>query len=139
MRRTRYPAILAVTVIALIISLGNKPAADVTILRAAGTPFTLLPNDQVSNQIRIKVVNRTRAKHSYSVTLLEPKDVKLINPRGSVSLGPNESTTFTMFMISKRSAYKDGKRDVRLRVSGDDGFERDLDHHVLGPSEGNDQ
>ena len=42
-------------------SLGGKETADVTLLRGLGAPFQVLPSGEVSNQIRIKIANRSAA------------------------------------------------------------------------------
>ena len=36
---------------------------NITILRGLGSPFMQLPTGEISNQIRVKIVNRTGAYH----------------------------------------------------------------------------
>src|SRR5262249_50274176 len=53
-----YPLLLALVWGALVLALARREPADVTVLRGLGTPFSVLPSGEVSDQIRVKIVNR---------------------------------------------------------------------------------
>ena len=66
-RTVLYPAAFALFFGSFIWQLTFKDAADITLLGPAGAPFTVQPNGDVINQLRVRVANRSGAAHAYAV------------------------------------------------------------------------
>ena len=130
-----YPLILVAAVVALVISLGASPAVEVTVLRTLGTPFTVLPGDRVSGQVRLKIHNRSGDTHRYTVQLVDVEDGELIAPNNGAELASGEATTATLFVITPRREFRDGRRGVQLRILDEAGWEQIVSHVLLGPNE----
>jgi cytochrome c oxidase accessory protein FixG len=130
-----YPVILAAAIGALIYALGARPSVEITILRAPGTPFTVLPGHKVSSQVRLKVNNRSGETRRYTVELHGVEGGELIAPQNGFALPAGEATTATFFVVSPRAAYDGGKLHIELRIYDDAGWERTLSHSLIGPAE----
>ena len=135
-----YPLLLIATWGALGWALAHRAPADVTVLRGLGSPFTVLPSGRVSNQIRVKVVNRQTADHRYRIEV-DPADasaagLELIAPDNPVPVRAGKSATATVFVTAPRDAFDDGRRDLRLVIDDGDGFRQVLRYRLLGPEDG---
>jgi cytochrome c oxidase accessory protein FixG len=131
-----YPAIFAIVVGLFVMALGSRPTADVTVLRVAGAPFQLLSGELVSNQVRLRIVNRGRTERSYTVEVVEAADVRLIAPQNPVAVAPGRPAQLTFFVAAPRATIVGGERLVRVRVVDGAGFVWSHEHRLLGPSGG---
>lgn len=131
-----YPLILIGVVGALIFASAERKAADVTVLRDRGAPYALLPSGQVSNALRIKVVNRTEAPKRYLIEVLGIDGVELVAPENPIALGPGQSATANVFVVAKKADFASGDRDVTVRVGDGEGFTEDVSYRLFGPSGG---
>jgi cytochrome c oxidase accessory protein FixG len=137
--RTRvvaYPLVLVVVVTLLGLALAGKDAADITILRGVGSPFMALPSGEISNQIRVKIVNRSGADREYRIEVKEAESLKLVAPQNPVPLADGRSETATVFVVAPSSAFVEGVREVTFRISDGEGFVKDVPYRLLGPSGG---
>ena len=66
-----YPAAMLVLLTAFGVVLGGKQSADVTLLRGLGLPFTELKPGEITNQIRVKIKNRSGGDAEYRIGLGE--------------------------------------------------------------------
>jgi len=127
-----YSALL----LALLFTLGGalllKPSTEVTILRGIGAPFTE-SGEQIVNQIRIKVENRSGAFARYHVELSDLPDGKLIAPEDPLSIAPGEQRTTSVFVMAPRPAFSRGHRAVRFRITDERGYREDFPYQLLGP------
>ena len=130
-----YSVILAVMFGALGFSLAGKETADVTLLRGLGAPFTTLPDGRVSNQIRIKITNRSGEERSYLIELAGGGGLELIAPENPLTVAPGETEMTAAFITAPRSAFNDGEATVALTIGDGIDFSKTLDHRILGPAE----
>jgi cytochrome c oxidase accessory protein FixG len=131
-----YPLLLAVVWGLLAYALLHRAPADVTVLRAIGSPFTVLPSGLVTNQIRVKIVNRTASERHYVVELAEPGgSLQLIAPENPLALGAGKSATAPVFVTGPGEAFANGRRDVRLRIDDGAGWSTVVPYRLLGPSD----
>jgi cytochrome c oxidase accessory protein FixG len=129
-----YPALLLLVWGALGWALAHRPAADVTVLRGVGSPFAMLTSGLVSNQIRVKIVNRTGVTQHYRIELAGgPSPLRMIAPDAETAVAPGRSTTATVFIVAPPDAFERGERPVRLRVSDDTGWTHEVTYRLLGP------
>jgi polyferredoxin len=131
-----YPLLLILVWGALAYALAHRAPADVTVLRGLGSPFTVLPSGLVSNQIRVKIVNRDAVEHRYLVELAErAAAVELIAPENPLAVGAGKSATAPIFVTAPREAFEEGRRAVRLRISDGAGWSTVVPYRLLGPEE----
>jgi len=128
-----YPSLLALVVGLLVLALVHRQPADLTLLRGSGSPFTLLDAATVSNQLRLKIVNRTLALRRYALTLLDAKGAQLVAPENPLAVAPGKTAATTAFVLAPRALFAAGPRRVRLRVSDGAGFVKELPYELLGP------
>jgi cytochrome c oxidase accessory protein FixG len=139
-----YPLLLAVVWGALAYALWHRAPADVTVLRAIGSPFTVMPSGLVMNQIRVKIVNRDSVDRQYHVELLEPAGagpagLELIAPENPLPVHAGKSATAPFFVTAPRAAFEDGRRDVQLRIDDGAGWSAVMPYRLLGPSGDDDE
>jgi cytochrome c oxidase accessory protein FixG len=110
-----YGVVLAGLLGALIL-LGSNPArADVTILRGLGAPFTQ-SGDEVINQLRLKVHNRTDGGRLYRVEVLGAPEARLIAPELPLALPAGEQGSASFFVVLPRASVR-GQKRIQVRVS----------------------
>jgi cytochrome c oxidase accessory protein FixG len=129
-----YPAVLALVVGALVVAGGDRPAADVWVLRGDGPPFQVLPSGEVSSPVRIRVENRGDELRRYTLTVVDPvAGAHAIVARPRWELAGGASVESPLFVVSPRSAFVAGKRGLQIVVRDDAGFVHTTDVTVLGP------
>jgi cytochrome c oxidase accessory protein FixG len=128
-----YPLLLLLVFGALGFSLADKDSADITVLRGLGNPFVELPSGEISNQIRVKIVNRSGAKRDYLIEVLDADDLKLVAPQNPLPLEDRETETASLFIITTRDAFQDGVREVVFRVSDGAELTKEIPYRLLGP------
>ena len=129
-----YSAILLVMFGAFSISLAGKGSADVTVLRGLGAPFTVLPNGDISNQIRLKIANRSPEERSYLIELVDSDGVTLVAPENPLVVGAGETGMTGAFLTVPPAAFTDDEIPITLRIGDGVDFNRDFSYRLLGPS-----
>lgn len=129
-----YSAVLLVMFSILGLSLVGKATADVTILRGLGAPFSTLPSGEISNQIRIKIANRTDEERSYTFELVDADHLTLVAPENPLTVGPGESQMTGAFITTQPSSFTDGVLEITLRIGDGVDFEEVRPYRILGPS-----
>ena len=128
-----YPLVLLLVFGALGFSLADKDTADITVLRGLGNPFVALPSGGISNQIRVKIVNRSGTDREYLIELLDADDLKLVAPQNPLPLADRGTETATVFVIGSREAFPGGVREAIFRVSDGAEFTKEIPYRLLGP------
>ena len=128
-----YPILLLAVWGMLGLSLAHRQSADVTVLRGLGSPFALLPSGEVSNQIRVKIVNRAGGDRRYLIELANGDGLHLIAPDNPLAVGVRHAATATVFVTAPLSAFRSGAREIRFRVSDGVDFSASLPYRLLGP------
>jgi cytochrome c oxidase accessory protein FixG len=131
-----YSAILLVMFGTFTISLAGKSSADVTLLRGLGAPFTILPTDEVSNQIRIKIANRSPEERSYLLELIDAQELVLVAPENPLVVAPGETEMTAAFITGPRGSFADGEVGITLRISDGIDFSTDRTYRLVGPTGG---
>jgi polyferredoxin len=135
-----YPLLLVLVWGALVVALARRPPADLTVLRGVGYPYAILLSGAVSNQIRVKIVNRDSADHRYRIDV-EPvggpagAPLEVIAPDNPLPVAAGKSATATVFVNTSRAAFHDGRREVRFRIADGAGWSTTLPYHLLGPTD----
>ncbi len=129
-----YSAILALAFGALAFSLGDQESADVTLLRGLGAPFQVLPGGEVSNQLRIKIANRSGGDRSYAFEVTGPAGLTMIAPENPLSVAAGDSQMTAAFLTAPAPAFASGELAIVLRIRDGVDFDRSFDYRLLGPA-----
>jgi cytochrome c oxidase accessory protein FixG len=128
-----YPTILLVLLTAFGFVLTGKQSADVTLLRESGNPYTELTPGEVTNQIRVKIKNRSGRDAAYTIEVVDDIAAKLIFSENPIPVADGQSRTEPVAIAVPRSAFENGKCDITLRVSDDAEYSEQLEYRLLGP------
>jgi cytochrome c oxidase accessory protein FixG len=132
-----YPLALALALGLLAFNLARRSDADITVLRGGGDdPYTLGEHGEVTNLIRVKVVNRGGAKRDFRVALAGSPDLRLVTPMPTLPVEPGRSGTAMVFVVAPKGAIPAGTRDIQLSVSDGRRFQETVSYRLLGPEPG---
>jgi len=129
-----YSTILLIMFGTLAFSLVGKSSADVTILRGLGAPFSVLQTGEVSNQLRLKVANRTDEDRNYTFSLVNGDHLNLIAPENPLTVGPGDNRLTAAFITADPSAFSGGELEITLRIADGVDFEEIRTYRLLGPT-----
>ncbi len=136
-RAVLYLVALTGFVGAFALSLGTRPDADVTLLRGTGEPFTIESDGLILNQIRIRIANRSRASHRYTLSFDGVGDsAQVIAPENPLEVGAGELRTTSAFIRLPSGAFTGGRRDITIEITAGGSFERRYPFNLLGPEPG---
>ncbi len=132
-----YPTLILGLVTAFTILLATRQPAFVNVLRGPGAPFTIVES-MVVNPAVIKVQNRAPEPVTYSFDIVNAQG-EIFVPTGAVVVAPGETveTQVQIRVVAETFAQSpDSKFQAQVRVQGDDGFEKVVEHRLLGPANG---
>lgn len=130
-----YPLVLALFLGAFVVVLGTRSSADITLLRSTDEPFQLDAEGRVTNQIRIRIANRSQQDRSYSIVVDGAEMGTVIAPESPLSIESNKLRTTSVFILLPREAFTQGRRDVTVRISDGKGLDQRLPFNLLGPTD----
>lgn len=131
-RTVVYPVALALVSGTLIWQLDTRPAADVTLLRALERPFTEEADGRISNQVRVKIANRSDADATYNIEVAGATDGAVIIPVNPFPVAKGTDATTSIFILLPRKAFADGDRMITVHVTSA-GFDNTYPYRLLGP------
>ncbi|MBW7934225.1 MAG: cytochrome c oxidase accessory protein CcoG [Gemmatimonadaceae bacterium] len=134
--RTRtilYPIAFAAVFGAFLYQLTHKDAADVTLLGPAGAPFTLEPDGNVVNQLRVRIANRTGADRAYTVEVTGAEGMKVIAPLSPLSVKPGRTETMPVFVTLPADDFEEGVRTVTVKVTDGGAYTGAFQYRLAGP------
>ncbi len=129
-----YPAAFAVFFGGFLLALGTKSAADITILRSGSVPFTVEADGSVANQVRIKIVNRSRDDHRYAISVVGADAGRVIVPENPLPVAAGAQQTTSVFIVLPTSAFQAGQHNITVRITDSGDFSGDFPFNLLGPS-----
>jgi cytochrome c oxidase accessory protein FixG len=130
-----YPSIIALLLIAFGSVLASKQSADVTLLRGLGLPYTELKPGEITNQIRVKIKNRSGRDAAYKIELSQGVPAQLNAAENPIAVAAGQSRTEAVFIMLPRGEFKTGRRDITLRISDGAEFHKEVDYRLLGPQD----
>ncbi len=130
-----YPAISLALLTAFGFILANQQSADVTLLRGLGRPFDELTPSEITNQIRVKIKNRSGAEAAYTLELVGRQDAQLSLSASPLRIPAGASRTEPALVVLPRAAFREGHCDIQLRVSDGRDFVREMTYRLLGPQD----
>jgi cytochrome c oxidase accessory protein FixG len=128
-----YPVLLGLVFVLFLGQLRHRTEADVWVLRQEGAPFTMAADGTVSTPVRLKLENRSKEKRTYTITVHDVPEAKIVMPRSSYELAPGKPTVLPIFIESPADSFRHGAREASVEVSDDKGWKTRLAITVLGP------
>jgi cytochrome c oxidase accessory protein FixG len=128
-----YPALLAVALAGLVLSLGGRASAEVWVLRYAGTPFSRTADGEVVSTLQVKVENHGDTERTYRVDLLDAPGSRLVSGDQGFPIAPGRSGIIPVVVSSRGTAFTGGERAVQLRVHDDAAFATTVPATLVGP------
>ena len=132
-RTAIYPALLVILVGLLVFVVAGRESAEVKVLRGVGAPFTEQADGTVTNQIRVRIANRSEETTAYSLRVVGPEGVTLVAPMNPVTVAPDAVESAPAFLQAPRAAFAQGDVKVEIVVEAPDGWSTTLPFKLLGP------
>jgi len=130
-----YSTVLLVVSGLFVFALSRKGVADVTLLRGLGTPFVELPNGEISNPVRVKIMNRLDQAASFRVEVAAGTPARLEIDEDPMMVPAGTAVTKGFLIVTPAAVFSNGTRDVVVRITGA-GETKDLNYRLLGPITG---
>jgi cytochrome c oxidase accessory protein FixG len=137
-RTVLYPLVLAVFLGGFTYALATRDAADVTVLRGTGEPFTTQSDGRIANQVRVKITNRTNADHEYRIDVVGIDDGSVVAPQNPLRVEAGQTAVTPLFILLPLSAFHDGEHRVGVRVSDGSAFTTTVPYRLVGPESDDD-
>ena len=131
-----YPLLMAVFASVWIAVFMHKQTADATLLRGFGAPFVELAPGEITNQLRLKIRNRSGAPATYQTQIVDRPEARLDVLEEPLTVAPGESRTAVLRIVLPAGAFERGRCDVTLRISDGRQYRQDLTYRLLGPQSG---
>ena len=133
-RTVLYPLALAAVLGAFVFQLSHRDAADVTLLRATDAPFRVGADGRVTNQVRIRIANRTHDERAYTLTLTGAESGQVIIPVNPLTVQAGRTETTSLFVMLPASAFVQERRTIRISIGDGKGYSRAFPYDLLGPA-----
>ncbi|MCB0359302.1 MAG: cytochrome c oxidase accessory protein CcoG, partial [Bdellovibrionales bacterium] len=129
-----YAVILAIFIGAFVYLLAVRQESDFQVLRgSASTPFSRLEDGRISNQLKVRISNKSQEKDFYRFSVLNQPEVELIVPLVPFPVAPGELQTMPLFAQFPESLLRNGSVPVEIAVESDNGFKSVQHFNLLGP------
>ncbi|MGD9714044.1 MAG: cytochrome c oxidase accessory protein CcoG, partial [Thermomicrobiales bacterium] len=129
-----YPAILVTIATAFLFVLSNKQHLDVTVLRGVGMPYVRTDSGEISNQIRIKLVNRADRPIHCDIEFAAATPGTIVIDDAPIQLNARETTIVHARIIMPPEFFTNRSVDLPLRIVDDLGYDRPHNARLLGPT-----
>ncbi len=106
---------------------------ELRVFRGKGMPYTVMASGEVSNQVRVHVVNREQERKTYRLTVAGVDGVRFEDAEAELSIAPGEMVERTLTILAPREAFRGGRVSVTVNVAGKD-IERSRPYVMLGPA-----
>jgi polyferredoxin len=131
-RLVAYGLVLTALVGALAFFARRTDEPQITLLRGIGAPFEVV-GDQVRNQVRVKVQNRSSEDAIFRLSLHASDSAQLSPPDSPLLVRAGDQGTLHVSVLVPLASLHQGSRTVMLDVSDDHGFDIELPYRILGP------
>ncbi len=134
-RTVAYPALLLAVGIGFLAVLSTKYAFDARLIRGNGNPFHRHTSGSISNQFRLRLVNRTSDQREYTIEVVKPESALVRKTNDDPPKLESNATQLVPVVIEVpgKAFGPTGNVDAELKVSDDAGNERILKMQLLGP------
>jgi len=87
----------------------------------------------VTNQLRIRVANRSGTAHAYAVEVTGAEHLKLIAPLSPLPVQPGSTEMMPIFITLPGDAFDDGVRTVLVRITDGGKYTGEFPYRLAGP------
>jgi cytochrome c oxidase accessory protein FixG len=114
---------------------GRKPAG-LEVLRSGREPFRMLPNGDVANILRLRITNNLHEAQSFTVTLAEPHDAKLVVSESPLVVPGDGVSTVELVVTADDDLFEHngGQATAQFVVSSSSGATFGKTFVLLGPA-----
>lgn len=136
--RTRpfvYFAILLAFAGTFVVSLSLRQNAEFQIVRGrvASTPYSVLPDGRISNQLQLILLNKADSPQSFSLRVEPADSATLVLPQNPVTVAGRTHKTLPLFVNFEASLLKQKKGKIIIFAEGSNGFKGHQPFSLLGP------
>jgi cytochrome c oxidase accessory protein FixG len=133
-RTVIYPIALAAFLGTFVFMLSTKAAADITLLRASGDPFSVDAQGHVVNQVRLRIANRSQGDRQYRIEVGGAESGTVVVPVNPFPVARGKTETTSFFVSLPREAFSSGEPAIEVHISDGSGFDGEFEWRLLGPS-----
>ncbi len=135
-RTVAYPTLLVMVTLGFLAVLSTKYAFDAKMIRGNGNPFNRSAGGRITNNFRLRLVNRTEDPRSYQLFVVEPSDARILTDSADgIELTGNQNTLIPVVIeVPANRLIPGGKCVGQLRIADDIGNERFVTMTLLGPN-----
>ena len=130
-----YPLALALSLGLFAWQLGTRANAELTVLRATASPFTLQSDGTVVNTIKLRVANRSGEERAYRLALEGADDMTLVAPLNPLPVPAGGRLSETVFVSAPAGAFPRGVREVRFSLDDGRGTRLVAPYRLVGPAD----
>jgi cytochrome c oxidase accessory protein FixG len=128
-----YPLLLLAISVTFGMVLAARAPADVTLLRGGGRPYAKLPSGEIQNDLRIKIVNRTREPRRYEIGVTGIDGARIHAAEPSVLIEGGADLIVPASIVVPPGSFELGRATIEVTVRDDQGFEDSLSYRLQGP------
>jgi polyferredoxin len=130
-----YPALLTVFITAFIGVLMFQAPSYIRVLRGQGRPYTMMDDGRVGNPIKLHIINRHPKAVTYSIATIDGRsNVRVDGQAASTSVESGGTLVLPAFLVAEPGAFAHGKYEARLKISDSNGFSREIEFRMIGPT-----
>ncbi|MEO7966128.1 MAG: cytochrome c oxidase accessory protein CcoG, partial [Gemmatimonadaceae bacterium] len=128
-----YPIALLIVIGTFAYQLNHKSTADIMLLRSLETPFTVAADGIVSNQVRLRIANRTDREARYRIDVRGVESGRVIVPVNPFPVAKGKTETLSLFILLPRQSFVAGDHAVTIHITDGAQFSGDFPYRLLGP------
>lgn len=128
-----YSLFLVAAATAFVTLLATRKTADVVVLRAKASPYTVDDAGMVRNRIRVKIQNRDTVGRDYTMALEGIEGATIVTAQNPLHVAVGEMETAGLFVNAPRGVFQNGSCEVTIRVTDGAGFDARQKYRLLGP------
>lgn len=131
-RTVVYPLLVVIAAGLLIWQAGDRPRADVWVMRTEGPGFVALDDGRVSSQLRLRIENRTTATRRYTVTVAGGA-LEQVAPIAPIEIAAGATAVVPVVALVAGAGFARGEQAVTVEIRDDAGWQRTLPATLFGP------
>lgn len=129
-----YPTLITIAAALFLFVLSFKFAFDARVLGTPGAPFTVGRNQQIQNEFRIRLVNRSQTAQQYSISILEQAAAVAWSNEKPIELAPGDTILAPIDIhFPPQLVAGKGSKASTLKISDSSGASRELKISLVGP------
>ncbi len=114
-----YPVAVCLLLTALIVILLTKPTSDIEVMRTLGRPFSVMPDGEIDNTLRVKITNRTDDPRTYRVSMPAIAEAELVTTQPTFALEPGATLTEAVRVLLPYESFRGGRLTATLHITDD--------------------